>query len=70
MSIDWSSHFKEFESGPIIKAYKELHVGPIVSARRRDVDGRLLLVPGEHPDVDAGPPDVVDRLQDLVLKQE
>ena len=68
MSIDWSYPFKELESGPIIKAYEELHVGPIVSARRRDVDGRLLLVPRQNPDLDAGSAESHQRLFHALLK--
>ena len=70
MSIDWSYHFKELESGPIIKAYKELHVGPIVSAGRRDVDGRLLLVPGQNPDLDAGSAESHQRLFHALLRNK
>ena len=70
MSIDWSYHFKELESGPIIKAYEELHVGPIVSAGRRDVDGRLLLVPGQNPDLDAGSAESHQRLFHALLRNK
>ncbi len=38
----------------MIISHQKLHVGSVVSAGGGDVDGSLLLVAGQDPDLDAG----------------